>query len=186
MKSTITALVMVIGLQSAGFAETDPATLQALRRIDAPRVVGVPPENACRGLMVMPDGEIRHYGSRHDPGSKRGPGRPVYISSRDGGLSWREIPVDPVVSRFAQHVLRLDAKGRINDVPCVEPDTWADLEVRWDKDQARFRTGDGAWHELPRVFPTRNGISYLHLQSAASEADPAGVLVESVAAAAAE
>jgi hypothetical protein len=42
--------------------------------------------------------------------------------------------------------------------------------------------GEGAWCELPRVFPTRNGVSYLHLQSAATGADTAGVLIESVAA----
>lgn len=95
-------------------------------------------------------------------------------------------PVDPVVAHFAQHVLRLDAAGRINDVPCLEPDTWADLEIRWDGEKARFRIGEDAWHDLPRAFPTRNGISYLHLQSAASEADPFGVLIESVSAAAAE
>ncbi|NLY00488.1 MAG: hypothetical protein GXY83_30705 [Rhodopirellula sp.] len=46
------------------------------------------------------------------------------------------------------------------------------------------RVGDDAWRDLPRVFPTRNGISYLHLQSTATEADPFGVLIESVAAAA--
>ena len=95
-------------------------------------------------------------------------------------------PVDPVVSHFAQHVLRLDAAGCINEVPCLKPDAWAELEIRWDKERARFRVGDGAWRELPRIFPTRNGISYLHLQSAAPEADPFGVLIESVAAAAAQ
>lgn len=93
-------------------------------------------------------------------------------------------PVDPVVAHFAQNILRLDAAGRINGIPCLEPDAWADLEVRWDRQQARFRIGDNAWHDLPRVFPTRNGISYLHLQSAATEADPFGVFIESVAAAA--
>ena len=92
-------------------------------------------------------------------------------------------PVDPVVSHFAQHVLRLDAAGNINDVPCLEPDTWTDLEIRWEKDKARFRIADNPWHDLPCKFPTRNGVSYLHLQSAATEADPFGVLIESVAAA---
>ncbi len=95
-------------------------------------------------------------------------------------------PVDPVVAHFAQHVLRMDAAGRINDVPGLEPDTWADLEIRWDQQKARFRIADKPWHDLPRVFPTRNGLSYLHLQSAATEADPAGVLIESVAAKATE
>jgi len=95
-------------------------------------------------------------------------------------------PSDPVVSRFAQHVLRLDAAGRINEVPCLKPDAWTELEIRWDNEKARFRVGKDAWHELPRVFPTRNGISYLHLQNAAAEADPFGVLIEYVAAAAAK
>ena len=93
-------------------------------------------------------------------------------------------PVDPVVSHFSQHVLRLDAEGRINDVPCLKPDTWEELEIHWDKEKTRFRIAENAWHELPRLFPTRNGISYLHLQSAATEADPFGVLIESVAASA--
>jgi hypothetical protein len=91
-------------------------------------------------------------------------------------------PTDPVVARYAQHVLKLDAAGAVNGVPCLKPDTWADLEVRWDEQGARFRVGEGAWCDLPRVFPTRNGVSYLHLQSAATGADPAGVLIESVAA----
>jgi hypothetical protein len=91
-------------------------------------------------------------------------------------------PVDPVVSHFAQHVLRLDEEGRINEVPALKPDTWAYLEIRWNKDGTRFRVGEDAWHDLPLVFGTRNGISYLHLQSAASQADPHGVLIESVSA----
>ena len=89
-------------------------------------------------------------------------------------------PVDPVVAHFSQYVLRLDAAGRINEVPALKPDTWADLEVRWNKKGAHFRVGENAWQELPLIFPTRNGISYLHLQSAAAEADPHGVLIESV------
>lgn len=50
MRGILAALLTGIGLQSLGFAETEPETLEALRRIDAPQVVGVPPENACRGL----------------------------------------------------------------------------------------------------------------------------------------
>jgi len=93
-------------------------------------------------------------------------------------------PIDPVVSHFAQHVLRLDAAGRINGAAGLKPDAWADLEIRWEPAAAQFRVADGAWHALPRVFPTRNGISYLHLQTAATQADPHGVLIESVAASA--
>ena len=89
-------------------------------------------------------------------------------------------PVDPVVSHFAQHALRLDAAGSINGIPCLEPGAWADLEIRWNAEKARFRVGDQAWNELPGLFPARNGISYLHLQSAAAKPDPFGVLIESV------
>lgn len=64
MKSTIIACSFALGLCSWGFAGTDPRVQESLRRIGAPQVVGVPPDNACRGLMVMPDGEIRHYGFR--------------------------------------------------------------------------------------------------------------------------
>lgn len=93
-------------------------------------------------------------------------------------------PIDPVVAHFAQHVLKLDAAGCINGVPCLKLDTWADLEISWDEKAARFRVDKGAWNDLPRVFPTRNGISYLHLQSAATGADPAGLLIEKVTASA--
>lgn len=89
-------------------------------------------------------------------------------------------PVDPVVDRFAQHVLRIDTAGRINDIPCLQPDTWTDLTIRWDADSAAFSVVPETWYELPPVFPTRNGISYLHLQSAALNSDPFGILVESV------
>jgi hypothetical protein len=53
---------LLVGLPAVGRAAADPQTLEELRRLYAPKVVGVPPENACHGLMVMPDGEIRHYG----------------------------------------------------------------------------------------------------------------------------
>ncbi|MBN2292513.1 MAG: exo-alpha-sialidase, partial [Pirellulales bacterium] len=89
MKCTFAALFAVVGLQSACLSDSDPGTIKALRRIYAPQVVGVPPEDACRGLTVMPDGEIRHYGFRHNDGAVE----PIYISSRDCGLSWREVAV---------------------------------------------------------------------------------------------
>jgi len=91
MKWPILTLVAVVGFCCNGLGAVDSSTLESLRRIHAPQVVGVPPDNACRGLMVMPDGEIRHYGFRRD-GAKFPP-QPVYLSSRDCGLSWREVAV---------------------------------------------------------------------------------------------
>lgn len=89
-------------------------------------------------------------------------------------------PTDPVVAHFAQHVLRVDAEGACNGVPCLKPDAWAELQICWDEKAAQFHVGDDAWKDLPRLFPTRNGISYLHIQSTAAAADPWGVLIESV------
>lgn len=59
-----------------------------LKAIFAPTVVGVPLEDARRSLCVMPDGEIRSYGSIHkkhvyDAGER------TYLASRDCGLSWK-------------------------------------------------------------------------------------------------
>ncbi len=77
-------------------AEENPApsqrwperVLDQLRRIYAPVVVGIPPSNPWHDLMQLPNGEIRHYGDRH----KGKDVRPIYISSKDCGLSWQEFP----------------------------------------------------------------------------------------------
>ena len=54
-----------------------------LKEIFAPRAVAVQPEDSRKGLCVMPDGEIRHYGSR-DKKNTFDEGLPCYISSADG------------------------------------------------------------------------------------------------------
>ena len=59
-----------------------------LKEIFAPRAVAVQPEDSRKGLCVMPDGEIRHYGSR-DKKNTFDEGLPCYISSADGGLTWK-------------------------------------------------------------------------------------------------
>lgn len=59
-----------------------------LASIHEPTVVGVPPANAFHELVVLPDGEIRHYGYR-GVGAQ---GRWIYLSSRDCGMSWQEYP----------------------------------------------------------------------------------------------
>lgn len=61
-----------------------------LRAIHEPTVVTVPPCDACRHLTVMPDGEIRIYGWV-DKRELTDPGTPIYLSSRDAGLSWRRV-----------------------------------------------------------------------------------------------
>ncbi len=62
-----------------------------LLSIFEPVVVGVPPEDASRGLVRLPGGQLRHYGQRLDKGEWRN----VYIASDDCGLTWRERPERP-------------------------------------------------------------------------------------------
>ena len=53
-----------------------------------PKVVTVPPSDACMNMVVTQEGEIRIYGAVN----KKEPediGTPVYISSKDGGVSWK-------------------------------------------------------------------------------------------------
>ena len=53
----------------------------------APRVVGVPPADAGRGLVRVSAGEIRHYdGDRKHPG---------YLVSRDNGETWKHEKTGP-------------------------------------------------------------------------------------------
>ena len=62
-----------------------PEEQQRLHSVYAPRVVAVPPSNAWMDMCMMPDGEIRCYGHHEE--------ERVYLSSRDGGLSWKEFSV---------------------------------------------------------------------------------------------
>ncbi len=74
-------------------ARLTPDEKDALQRIYAPTVVGVHPQDTRCGLCVMPDGEIRHYGFR-DKTFNKDDTHPVYLSSKDGGLSWKMVESD--------------------------------------------------------------------------------------------
>ncbi len=58
-----------------------------LSEIFAPVVVAVQPDDSRRGLCVMPDGEIRHYGVEGKKHCWLNDGRSVYLSSCNG-LDW--------------------------------------------------------------------------------------------------
>ena len=63
-------------------------------KIWAPVVTGVVPDDAHMDMMMLPDGEVRHYGSSlHD--ESRGPEDmlPIVMKSRDGGLNWITEPI---------------------------------------------------------------------------------------------
>ncbi|MBQ6179521.1 MAG: hypothetical protein IJK32_08400, partial [Bacteroidales bacterium] len=62
--------------------------IEMLKAIYAPTIVATPLEDARRSVCVMPDGEIRCYGSvqRTETSPK---GKAAYLSSIDGGLTWK-------------------------------------------------------------------------------------------------
>lgn len=95
-------------------------------------------------------------------------------------------PVDAVAHESAQYALAVGADGRINGAGASLPrDAWHVVTVRWSDAAAaaaEYRIGEGAWHALPLRTPSRNGISYLHVQSTSEMADADGVLLREVAA----
>jgi hypothetical protein len=67
---------------------THDHALARLAQVHAPVVVGVPPTNAIRDLMLLPDGELRHYGFSGD--FRQMNVRTIYLASRDHGFTWSE------------------------------------------------------------------------------------------------
>ena len=75
-------LVASVAASSTVYAAV-PSTLDS---VFAPVKVATGPSDAYIGLSRMPDGELRHYnyGEQADAGS-------FYLSSTDGGLTWRKV-----------------------------------------------------------------------------------------------
>ena len=61
---------------------------ELLLKIYEPKVVAIQPEDSRTGMCVMPDGEIRYYGEQEKDHPWKN-GEPCYISSVDGGLTWK-------------------------------------------------------------------------------------------------
>ena len=70
---------------------------KAYARIYAPKTVAVPPQDSRRAMCVLSNGEIRVYGETDKTAihSDENTYRSVYISSLDGGLSWKEHEASP-------------------------------------------------------------------------------------------
>ena len=65
-----------------------PAAAQNnLDSLSAPRITGVAPSDAFIGLSRMSDGEIRHYNYGAHPEENK----PLYLSSRDNGFTWKKV-----------------------------------------------------------------------------------------------
>jgi hypothetical protein len=67
-----------------------------LKAIYSPTVVATPPADACKHVVLMPDGEIRIYGFAERTHPDEVVDR-VYIASNDCGLSWKKHLVKPQV-----------------------------------------------------------------------------------------
>lgn len=92
-----------------------------LRKIYAPTIIGVPPEDARRSLVVMPDGELRAYGVT-DKADVFDNGRQVYLSSRNCGLDWQFVTLPAPVMGAAT---RLPWSGRWVTVLANATETYA-------------------------------------------------------------
>ena len=116
-----------------------------LQKIWAPTVVGVPPSDALRGLCVMPDGEPRCYGERDKQTVYGGSGEPIYLSSRNCGLSWTAHSLQgkrylgasvrsPWSGKYVMlhNVLSGDAKGLYAATSMLGPDDPAPIRRRID------------------------------------------------------
>ena len=70
---------------------------KAYERIYAPKIVAVPPQDSRRAMCVLSSGEIRVYGETDKTAfhGDESTYRNVYISSLDGGLSWKEHDAEP-------------------------------------------------------------------------------------------
>lgn len=83
MKRTV-ILGCLLGCTLTAARSAVPVSLDS---VYAPVIVGTPPSDAFIGLSRMPDGELRHYNYGSHPASAQ----PLYLSSRDSGLTWRSV-----------------------------------------------------------------------------------------------
>lgn len=112
-----------------------------LQGIWAPEIVVTPPSSAWMDLCVLPDGEIRHYGKYK--------GQRIYISSRDGGLSWKTCDVEDMTAMCS--ALQSPFSGR-----------WI---------QSYFVEGEGGFQGSEMPVPPKGATGW---QAALSEEGPGG------------
>lgn len=92
-------------------------------------------------------------------------------------------PTDIVAGHFAQFVVEIGADGLVNGHSDIRYDCWHELTVSWDLQDSsgnHLTIDGGIRRPLNLGKPSRNGVSYVHIQSTATRADPAGILIESV------
>ena len=143
-----------------------------LKKIYAPTVVGVQPGDSRNGLCVMPDGEIRHYGERikTHPWAEA---EVCYISSVDGGLTWKYHECDKDVLGSAQYVPELGkyfaATSTVvitkNDETVKDPEIGTYMKISEkgpdDKDYKKVKMCEKSYHDafLPKYIKAKNRLA---------------------------
>ncbi|HCE45820.1 MAG TPA: exo-alpha-sialidase [Lentisphaeria bacterium] len=94
-------------------------------------------------------------------------------------------PFNSIAHDYAQYSVEIDGTGRVKGTRIVlKKDVWHELVIKWTdsfKKEAKLSFGKkGPMISAPLIFPSGNGISYLHMMSIADSADFSGVLVRSV------
>jgi len=92
-------------------------------------------------------------------------------------------PTDTLACRYAMYVLEFDGEGRAGGRNVLTPGQWCELSFEWSDTRTgscRLKVDNGQVQpDLPLVFPSVNGVSYVQFQGANHE-DTAGFLVERV------
>ena len=96
-------------------------------------------------------------------------------------------PCDEYVREYAAFSAVLDGDGSINGVRLAEPGKRFTLHLEFDLDTRQLKLSTeqgeialGYSRTLPAPFGKELALSYLHLQTAAEKADPAGVYLHCV------
>jgi hypothetical protein len=93
-------------------------------------------------------------------------------------------PTDAAGEKKVHFALLINADGQLSVGAKLQPARWQALGLAWDLEQGRCDVlvdGQPA-AVLPLLHKATSGASYLRLRSAAKSTDPAGFLIESVAA----
>lgn len=93
-------------LMESRLSEHDKARL---KRIYEPTVVDIQPDNARRGLCVMPNGQLRSYGITDDRLSEDS-GRLIYHYSDNCGLDWNRYEYPAGVATVINYAMLSDGK----------------------------------------------------------------------------
>jgi hypothetical protein len=160
------------GAQLVPDPDSEPREVLQIARHPDPRLVEEA-QGAVWNFPAAPSGELR-----------------VDLRMPSGGRGFRLClmdrwfnPTDTVAHESAMYAVEVDAEGRVAGTSLVlSPGVWHGLVIGWTDSVSGHASlsVDGRTFALPLKTRTHNGISYLHLQSLASEADLSGVLLRRV------